>query len=64
MALPTQYDQINWNDPELIETLTLYRETIDSSSPLVKSIDKSFTPEEKIVRQQAYFAVLEKYKVS
>jgi hypothetical protein len=64
MALQTQYDQINWDDPELIETLKLYRETIDSSSPLVKSIEKAFTPDEKIVRQQAYFAVLEKYKVS
>jgi hypothetical protein len=64
MALKTQYDKINWNDPELIETLALYRETLDASSPLVKSIDKAFTPEEKIARQQAYFAILEKYKVS
>ncbi|MEG3435564.1 hypothetical protein V0288_00390 [Pannus brasiliensis CCIBt3594] len=63
MPLQLQYDKINWNDPELIETLKRYRETIDSSSPLVKSIDKAFTPEEKIARQKAYFAVLEKYKV-
>ncbi len=63
MALKLQYDRINWNDPELIEVLKQYRETIDTSSPLVKAIDKPFTPEEKIARQKAYFAVLEKYKV-
>jgi hypothetical protein len=64
MSLQIQYDKINWNDPELLSALQLYRETIDASSPLMKSIDKAFTSEEKLRRQQAYFTALEKYKVS
>jgi hypothetical protein len=64
MALQLQYDRINWNDPELMEALKRYRETIDASSPLMKSIDRAFTSEEKIARQTAYFTLLENYKVS
>lgn len=63
MMLKLQYDNINWNDPDVAAALKSYRETIDASSPLVKNIDKAFTKEEKEARQKEFFAVLEKFKV-
>ena len=63
MALELQYDQINWNDPELIAALTKYRETIDAASPIMTGIKQTFSTEEIEARQKAFFQVLEKYKV-
>ncbi|AFY76823.1 hypothetical protein Ple7327_1438 [Pleurocapsa sp. PCC 7327] len=63
MTLKLEYDNINWNDPDIAAALKRYRETIDASSPLVKNIDIAFTKEEKETRQKAFFAVLEKFRV-
>lgn len=63
MAIKPSYDNINWNDPAVVLALKRYRETIDSSSPLVKNIDKISTQEEKQAIQQEFMAVLEPFKV-
>lgn len=63
MALKLQYDQINWNEPELIAALTKYRETIDAASPIMTGIKQTFSKEEIEARQKGFFQVLEKYKV-
>ena len=60
MPIPSTFDNIDWEDPAVAKALQQYRETIDSATPLVKGLDKVFTPAEKKSRQKAFFATLEK----
>jgi hypothetical protein len=62
MALKLDYDNINWNDPEVAAALKSYRQSIDAASPLVKGMDEIFTPEAKEASQKAFFAALEKFR--
>lgn len=62
MALKLDYENINWNDPEVVAALKSYRESIDAASPLVKGREKEFAPAEKEARQKAFFATLEKFR--
>ena len=62
MTISLVFDNIDWEDPDVVEALQQYRETIDSASPLVKGLDKVFTPAEIKSRQEAFYATLEKFR--
>ena len=62
MTIPLVFDNIDWEDPAVVKALQQYRETIDSSSPLVKGLDKVFTSAERKSRQEAFWATLEKFR--
>ena len=62
MTIPLAFENIDWEDPSVADALKQYRETIDSATPLVKGLDKVFTPAEKQSRQENFFATLEKFR--